>query len=137
MTKFIYKSKCCNAEAGMTGIPDFLGSKAVCTVNFVCLKCNKPCDAVKPKSSGQKVCSVQKTATIELNVSDDIEVRLTEEGRKIYKEYRKRYRHDPIKKSEGPWMRVQLWEFMHIFGSRMFMGANAVIVGNIVRISKP
>jgi len=27
-----------------SGIPDFIGSKEVCAVSFVCLKCNKPCD---------------------------------------------------------------------------------------------
>ena len=47
MTKTVYKSKCCNAGVKVEGLSDFLGSKKVCTVNYVCLECNKPCDAEK------------------------------------------------------------------------------------------
>lgn len=136
MTKKIYKSKCCNAETRTYGVPDFIGSKEVCTIRFICLKCNKPCDVIVPK--GQKrVRTVKKSEMIELNLNDDIEIRLTKEGRKIYKEYRKKYRHDPLKKTKDGWTRLQLWELMHIFGFRMFMGAEAVIVGNTIRIPKP
>ena len=136
MTEKAYRSKCCNAEVRTDGLPDFIGSKYVCTVSFICLKCNKPCNIVRPRSHKQKVGAVQKSEMIELSVNDDIEIRLTREGRKMYREYCKKYRHDPIKKVKGPWVRVQLWEFMHIFGSRMFMGANAVIVGNVIKIAK-
>ena len=50
MTQVIYKSKCCKAEVRMNGMPDFIGSKEACTVYYVCLKCNKPCDIVASKS---------------------------------------------------------------------------------------
>jgi len=73
---------------------------------------------------------------IKLNVNDDIEIRLTKEGGKIYKEYCRKYRHTPIKKVGGRWVRIQLSDFMYIFGSRMFMGANAVVVSNIIRVPK-
>ena len=136
MTGMVYKSGCCKAEVRADGMPDFLGSKEVCTVSFVCLKCNKPCDIVRLESHKQKVCVAQKSEMTELNVNDDIEIRLTKEGRKIYKEYCRKHRHAPLKKVRGSWVRVQLWEFMNIFGSRMFMGANAVIVGNVIRIQK-
>lgn len=136
MTEVVYKSKCCNAEVRTDGMPDFLGSKEVCTVSFICRKCRKPCDIKRPKSHKRKVCMAQKSEIIEMNMNDDIEIRLTKEGRKIYKKYCKKYRHNPIKKVKGFWLRVQLWEFMLIFSSRMFMGANAVIVGNTIRISK-
>ena len=36
-------SKCCGAKVKTAGIPDFSGGET-CTVNHVCLKCNKPCD---------------------------------------------------------------------------------------------
>ncbi|MEK9170548.1 MAG: hypothetical protein AAB674_02785 [Patescibacteria group bacterium] len=135
MTKEVYRSKCCNAKVKASGIPDFLGSNDVCTVNYVCLKCNKSCDVVASKGQKQKVC-VEKSGMIKLSVNDDIEIRLTREGRRIYKEYRKKYIHDPFKKTNGRWVRGQLSEFMYIFGSRMFMGANAVIVANVIRIFK-
>lgn len=136
MTERVYRSECCNAKVRADGKPDFLGSNEVCTVNYVCLKCNKPCDVAAPKSQKQKVRVAEKSGIIELNVNDDIEIRLTREGRRIYREYRKKYRHNPLKKIDGCWVRVQLWEFMYIFGSRMFMGALGVIVGNIIRIPK-
>ena len=79
---------------------------------------------------------VEKLGIIELNVNDDVEIRLTREGRKIYREYRKKYIHDPLKKTNSRWLRIQLWEFMNIFGSKMFMGAHAVIIGNVIRIPK-
>lgn len=44
MAEKVYRSRCCNAEVKMDGMPDFMGSKYVCTVYYVCLKCNKPCD---------------------------------------------------------------------------------------------
>ena len=131
-----YRSRCCNAEVRAEGLPDFLGSREVCTVSFVCLKCNNPCDIKRPRSHKQKARIPENPRMIEFNVNDDIEIRLTEEGRKIYKDYCEKYRHAPLKKARGPWVRVQLWEFMYIFGSRMFMGADAVIVGNVIRIPK-
>lgn len=137
MIEKVYKSKCCNAEVRTDGIPDFLGSKDVCTVSFICCKCKKPCDTIRPKSQKKKVCVAEKSEMIELNVNDDIEIRLTKEGRKIYEEYRKKYGDDPLKKTEGGWTRVALWEFIHIFGLRMSMGAEAVIVGNTIRIPQP
>lgn len=44
-----YRSRCCGAKVKTTGIPDFLESKEICTVNFVCLKCNNPCDIKEVK----------------------------------------------------------------------------------------
>ena len=41
MIKVFYKSKCCNAKVRADGMPDF--SKDICTVSFVCLKCDRPC----------------------------------------------------------------------------------------------
>lgn len=114
-------------------MPDFIGSKEISTVNFTCLKCDKPCDVVRPKNYKQKACVVE---MIELNLNDEVEFRLTKEGRKTCSDYRRKYRHVPLKKVSGRWVRVELWEFMYIFGSRMFMGANAVIVGNVIRIPK-
>lgn len=54
MAKKVYRSRCCNAEVRAGGMPDFLGSKEVCTVHYVCLKCNKPCDVAASKSQKQK-----------------------------------------------------------------------------------
>jgi len=129
-------SRCCGAEVKTDGMPDFLGSDEICTVHFVCLKCNKPCNVARPKNHKRKIFAALESEAVELNLNDDIEFRLTKEGRKIYKEYCKNYKHIPLKKVKGSWVRVSLWEFMNIFGSRMFMGANAVIVGNVIRIRK-
>ncbi len=50
-----YKSGCCNAKVKVAGMPDFLESKEVCTVYYVCLKCNQPCNVVAPRSRKRKV----------------------------------------------------------------------------------
>ncbi len=58
MTEKVYRSRCCNAEVRTEGMPDFLGSKEVCTVSYVCLKCDKSCNVVAPK--GQKQRALEK-----------------------------------------------------------------------------
>ncbi|MBI2035261.1 MAG: hypothetical protein HYT12_01100 [Candidatus Liptonbacteria bacterium] len=123
MAAKVYRSECCNETVKTGGLPDFVGSKEVCTIYFICLKCNKPCNVVK-------------TRVFEININDDIEIRLTEDGRKFYKEYVSKYRHKPLKKSGGGWVRVAFWEFINIFGSRMFMGAEDVVVSGTIRIIK-
>jgi len=131
MTEAVCKSKCCNAEVRTVGVPDFIGSKGVCTISFVCLRCDKPCDV-------SENVGAEKSKMIEVNVNEDIEVRLTREGGRIYRAHWGKYhlRPLPLKKSSGRWVRFHLWDFMHIFGNAMYMGAPAVIVGNIIRIPK-
>lgn len=89
---------------------------------------------VSPKITSNR--TVKKSNNVLISVNDDIEVRLTREGLRIYKKYCNTYRYSPMKKTAERWFRVHLWEFMHIFGSRMFMGATAVVVKNIIRIPK-
>ncbi len=131
MTEKVYKSKCCNAEVRTDGVPDFIGSKEVCTINFVCLRCNKSCDV-------SENIVAEKSKMIEVNINEEIEVRLTRVGRQIYQAHWKKYHLRPLllKKSSGRWVRFHLWDFMHIFGNTMYMGAPAIIVGNIIRIPK-
>ena len=135
MAEIVYKSKCCNAEVKADGTSDFLGSKEVCTMSFVCFECNKPCDTAMPKNRKQKTCAAEKPVMMELNVDDYIEIRLTKEGRKIYNEYRKKYRYNPLKKVIGSWFSMPLNEFMFIFGPRI--NTNSAIVDNIIRIRTP
>ena len=61
MTREVYKSKCCNAEARTDGMPDFLGSSEVCTVSCICLKCGKSCDVVVPKGQKRKTRAAKKS----------------------------------------------------------------------------
>ncbi len=64
-----YRSKCCNAEVKTHGVPDFIGSKEICTVSFICRKCKNPCDIIgklfllRPKSQKKKVRAVEKSET--------------------------------------------------------------------------
>lgn len=74
---------------------------------------------------------------IELNLNDEVEVRLNDRGRKMYKEYCRKFRHKPIKRAKNGWSKVDLFEFMYIFGPKMFMGAEAVTIGNKIRIPVP
>ena len=61
MTEKIYRSSCCNAKVITDGVPDFSGSKEGCTFNYVCLRCNKPCDVVKPTGQKRKVSATEKS----------------------------------------------------------------------------
>ena len=66
MIKRVYRSKCCNAKVRADGIPDFLGSKEVCTISFTCLNCGKPCDVMEPEGQKQKMHSAEKPARTRL-----------------------------------------------------------------------
>ncbi|OGN15962.1 MAG: hypothetical protein A3C81_01480 [Candidatus Yanofskybacteria bacterium RIFCSPHIGHO2_02_FULL_46_19] len=44
------KSKCHNAKVKLDGVPDFIGSKAVCTVSYICSLCGQPCDVIHRKT---------------------------------------------------------------------------------------
>lgn len=54
MQKERYRSKCCKADVKTEGIPDFLGSNEVVTMNFVCLKCKKACNVERIKKNKTK-----------------------------------------------------------------------------------
>ena len=51
MAMVFYKSECCNAKVRVNGVPDFIGSKEICTVSYVCLKCNRPCNVKESKTT--------------------------------------------------------------------------------------
>ncbi len=61
MSGKVYRSKCCNAKARAWGMPDFLGSKEVCTVHYVCRKCSKPCDLMVAKGQKRKIGAADKS----------------------------------------------------------------------------
>ena len=61
MSGKVYRSKCCNAKVRAWGMPDFLGSKEVCTVHYVCRKCNKPCDLMAAKGQKRKIGAAEKS----------------------------------------------------------------------------
>ena len=42
-----YRSKCCDAKVKVHGIPDFPGTKEICTMNFSCTQCGKSCNMVE------------------------------------------------------------------------------------------
>ncbi len=81
---------------------------------------------------------MDKAEIFEINVNDEIEVRLTREGLRIYRLYWKKYNLRPrlLKKNHDGWVSFQLWDFMHIFGNFMYMGGPNVMIGNTVRIAK-
>ncbi len=61
----VYRSKCCNAEVKVEGMPDFLGSKEICTFHFSCLRCGKPCNVVKLEEY-QKISATKEKKRIEM-----------------------------------------------------------------------
>ena len=72
-----------------------------------------------------------------MNVNDDIEVRLTPEGKTYYGEYyEKRYKMKApvLRRRKGGWVRFQLHDLMKVFGGAMTMGGPLVFKKNQVRI---
>ena len=128
------RSQCCHANVITDGIPDFPDDKSVCTIYYVCLKCHQPCDIVLPKNRRSQARVTKHSEVVEINLNDDIDIRLTEKGVKVHKEYREKYHHDPLKKVYGRWMRIAFWEFVRIFSSKIHMGAPHIIVGGVIRI---
>ena len=58
------------------------------------------------------------------NLNYYIKIKLTEEGRIVYKKYYEKYNCEAPKLNiddEGC-VRFQIYDFMHIFGERLFMG---------------
>jgi len=53
MAMVVCKSKCCNAKVRVNGVPDFIGSKEICTISYICLKCGKPCDVKRLDFQGK------------------------------------------------------------------------------------
>lgn len=74
------RSKCCNTEVTGNGIPDFIGSTEIVTLNFSCTKCGKRCDVTPPKLQKKK----KEISDIEKRIQTNIE-RLDFHG-KILKE---------------------------------------------------
>ena len=60
----VCKSKCCNAKVRVSGVPDFIGSKKICTVSYICLKCGKPCDVKKIVMTKAKTLFGEKGETL-------------------------------------------------------------------------
>lgn len=59
------------------------------------------------------------------NLNFYIKVRLTEDGKKIYQEYYANYNCGApgLKLDDEGYVEFQIYDFMHIFGKRLFMGA--------------
>ncbi len=55
-----YRSKCCHAKVKTHGIPDFPGSKEICTFNFSCAKCGKSCHIVGVRGNKLKASKIEK-----------------------------------------------------------------------------
>lgn len=79
--------------------------------------------------------------SINININDNIKVRLTEHGLRIHFDHYHKYLGDkfPISnclpdRDEKGYTKYQLWEFANIFGEHLFNGADQVIKDNEVII---
>lgn len=73
----------------------------------------------------------------EININDNIYVKLTANGEETYRQYFVRLRMDPIpirRDSEG-WCEFSLWELMNIFGHQCYMGGDNQFVENRARFN--
>lgn len=82
-----------------------------------------------------------------ININNNIEVKLTEYGKQLYKQYYiDLFKHLPISKVESlmPKLKTnkkgisefQLWDFMQLFGKHFSMGNKNIIDKNIIFINK-
>ena len=82
----------------------------------------------------------KKVPIIEIDVNEEVEVRLTRLGWAIYKKYSAFYypRGTPkeFRTDHGLWVRLPLWEFMHIFGSELRMGVPHVVWHGKIMVPK-
>ena len=77
---------------------------------------------------------------VEIDVNEEVEIRLTRLGWGIYKRYLAiYYPKDFFVKTEtnnGLWVCLPLWEFMRVFGPSMKMGAPHVVLHGKIRVPK-
>lgn len=65
---------------------------------------------------------------IKFNINDNVYVKLTNEGKRAYQEYRSKYDLNalgikaPTVKKENGYSVFQMWEVMQIFGPYIYMG---------------
>lgn len=74
---------------------------------------------------------------VSFNLNNEIKFKWTKEGERQFLEYYKKLCIKPVypKSDENGFYRLQLWEFMHIFGEWMFNGAKQAIEDNIIMIA--
>ena len=75
---------------------------------------------------------------MEMNIKDNVYVRLTPEGEEAYRKYYKEMNlKPPSLKKTGEWTTFKMWELMNIFGSKSFNGRQAQFKENIIRFTPP
>jgi hypothetical protein len=70
---------------------------------------------------------------IEINLNEQVKVKLTSEGERILKEYFNEYPNNIRKATwldEDGYYVTQLWDFMNIFGSKLYNGQRQLFVNN-------
>lgn len=67
-----------------------------------------------------------------VNINDYIEVNLTEHGKMLYNEVYGPDRQLDFNSEES--LKIQMWEFMNIFGEHLYNGASQIIVDNKMKV---
>ena len=74
---------------------------------------------------------------IQFNLNDEVKFKWTEEGKRQYIQYYEKLGIKPIypKTDEKGFYRLQMWEFMHVFGKEMYNGCEQSIDKNEILIA--
>lgn len=75
---------------------------------------------------------------MEMNINEEVWVRLTQGGKKVYRKHFERLGMKPIPRKEIlGWSNFQMWDLMNIFGPHLHMGAKAIFKDNRIRFNQP
>lgn len=76
-----------------------------------------------------------KNKSYTFNMNDEATVILTEFGKKIYKEYYKKF-PEHIRPEYDKKLTTELWQIMEIFGKYFYVGCNVLFENNSIKIKK-
>lgn len=76
-----------------------------------------------------------KNKVYQFNINCEVEVELTEAGKKILKEH---YQHYPenIRPEINNYFKAELWQIMNIFGNYLINGGKTPFKNNVINIRK-
>ena len=89
---------------------------------------------IQPEPAMPKIAELK---FIQFNLNDEVKFKWTEEGKRQYIQYYEKLGIKPIypKTDEKGFYRLQMWEFMHVFGKEMYNGCEQSIDKNEILIA--
>jgi hypothetical protein len=76
---------------------------------------------------------------MEMNINDEVWVKLTKAGKETYKKHfgQSRLKPLPLKETLDGWSKFQMWELMNYFGNECYNGSLPQFEKGILRFTPP